>query len=265
MPAATTTTAPALNAVWDRLSSAVEHPVRVTGPVTVDSALIGKLFDEVVSLLESDLSNDVNAWSPLPLDRGGNAGTLSQWIALPYEGPQRMLLAGVRMSADLGQRTRRRNSASRSQPTADGDALFQAACGLFSNGTRTILMTRWQTGGAVQEALVREFASEMSHIPAAEAWQRSVRLARAMSLDAGQEPRFRQVDETAEPSTADHPFFWSGFILFDTGRDPRVRDAEPKAEVPVVEIEKKPAEGAAPMPMPPQPVPPQPDEAEAPK
>ena len=135
------------------------------------------------------------------------------------------------MSIELGQRTRRRGTTNRKPPAADGAELFQVACGLFSSGTRTLLMTRWQTGGGVQEALVREFASEMSNVPADEAWQRSVHLARAMPLDPGQEPRFRQSDEADEVPTADHPFFWSDFILFDTGRDPRKKDVEPKAEV----------------------------------
>jgi hypothetical protein len=260
IPPATASAAPVVNALWDRLAEAVEHPIRVSPPVTIDSALVGKLFTEVVSLLDSDLSGDASSWSPLPIDRGGNAGSLAHWIALPYEGPERMILSGVRMSVELGQRTRRRSTASRNQPSGDGSELFQVACGLFSSGTRTLLMTRWQSGGAVQEALVREFASEMNNLPADEAWQRSVRLARAMQLDPGQEPRFRQADEAADLPTADHPFFWSGFILFDTGRDPRAKDEEPVAEKPVVAVEKKPAE-AAPMPMPPAPpVPRQPTE-----
>ncbi|MEX2168575.1 MAG: hypothetical protein WD851_04655 [Pirellulales bacterium] len=257
LPAATASS-PGIDEMWQRLAAAVEHPVRISGPLTVDSPLVGKLFDQLLVLVDSDLSDDAGTWSPLPLDRGGNAGALARWIGLPYEAPERMLLTGVRMTLDLGQRSRRRSSATRAPTARDGEELFQAACGLFSTGARTLLLTRWQTGGAVQEALTREFASEMSRVPAGEAWQRSVRLARAMPLDPAQEPRFRITEEAGDMPTADHPFFWSGFVLFDTGRDPREIDAEPMEEERVVEASKPAIE---PAPMPPSQVPSQPDGA----
>lgn len=257
LPAPTASTAPTIDAVLERLSESVEHPVRISGPLAVDSPLVGKLFDQLLVPLDSDLVGDAYAWSPLPLDRGGNAGALARWIALPFDGPERMLLTGVQMTVEQGQRNRRRNSANRTAATRDGDELFQAACGLFSTGVRTLLITRWQTGGAVQEALVREFAGEMNRVPAGEAWQRSVRLARAMPLDPAQEPRFRLTDEAGDMPTADHPFFWAGFVLFDTGRDPREKDAEPKEEERVVEASKpaaaEPAAPPTPLPTPPQP------------
>jgi CHAT domain-containing protein len=247
LPTATPSNATAIDATWESLSTAVEHPVRISGPLSVESPLVGKLFDQLLVLVESDLAADFTAWSPLPLDRGGNIGALPNWLLLPYDAPERMLLTGVRMGIDLGQRSRRRNSTNRLVPSRDGDDLFQAACGLLSSGARTLLISRWQTGGAVQEGLVREFASEMDQVPAAEAWQRSIRLARAAPLDPAQEPRFRMTDDGAEMPTADHPFFWAGFVLFDTGRDPRAPDQEPQEER-VVERSKPGAPPAEPMP-----------------
>lgn len=249
-PAAVPSTAAVVDGQWKRFSDSVDHAVRVNPPLSVDSPYFGKLFDQVISLIDSDLSGDASAWSPFPVDRSDALGALPRWAKLPYDSPERMVLAGVRVAVEIGQRSRRRN-ASRAATNRDGDDLFQAACGLYSTGVRTLLLTRWQSKGAVQEALVREFSSEMSEVPAAEAWQRSVRLARAMPLDASQEPQFRISDEVADSPTADHPFFWAGFVLFDTGRDPRARDAEPQEEERVVEVPKQ-----AGLPMPP--VPPQP-------
>jgi hypothetical protein len=237
LPAATPSTMPVIEATWDRLSAAVEHPVRISGPLNVDSPLIGKLFDQLLVLLETDIVGDASTWSPLPIDRGDNAGTLARWIALPYEGPERVLLTGVRIAMDVGQRSRRRGTANRVTTSRDGDDLFQAACGMHSSGVRTLLISRWQTGGAVQESLVREFAGEMNRVSAAEAWQRSVRLARAMPLDPAQEPRFRANGDAVDMPTADHPFFWAGFVLFDSGRDPNAKE-EPLEEPRVVEASK---------------------------
>jgi hypothetical protein len=82
--------------------------------------------------------------------------------------------------------------------------------------------------------LVREFVQELPHGSAADAWQRSALLARETPLDASQEPRLKQLDDSAEPIGADHPFFWAGYMLLDTGtrpaeEPPEAADAEPAA------------------------------------
>ena len=63
---------------------------------------------------------------------------------------------------------------------------------------RTILLTRWRTGGRTNFDLVREFASELPNAPAAEAWQRACLLAREAPLEASREPRLKRSDETGE-------------------------------------------------------------------
>jgi hypothetical protein len=68
-------------------------------------------------------------------------------------------------------------------------------------------------------------------------------------------------DDAADMPTADHPFFWAGFALFDTGRDPRATDEE-KPEERVVEVSKPRAPPANPMPeeVAPAPILPPPDD-----
>src|SRR5262249_41957681 len=65
--------------------------------------------------------------------------------------------------------------------------------------------------------LVREFAKESADAPAAEAWQRACLLARENPIDPNHEPRLKHSDETGDPPKADHPFFWAGYLLADTG------------------------------------------------
>lgn len=63
--------------------------------------------------------------------------------------------------------------------------------------------------------LVREFVREWPNAPADEAWQRACLLARETQLDFTREPRMKRPKELGEPPTADHPFFWAGYLLAD--------------------------------------------------
>jgi CHAT domain-containing protein len=107
----------------------------------------------------------------------------------------------------------------------------------MATGARTVLLSRWRTGGRTSYDLVREFAQELPHTTAADAWQRSVQLSMHSEVDPAKEPR---IDEfTADKRVkAEHPFFWSGYLLVDTGATPR---REPAAEEKPPAKEKPPA------------------------
>ena len=112
---------------------------------------------------------------------------------------------------------------------------------------RTILLSRWRTSGRTNLELVREFVQEHSHATATEAWQRACLLARETPLDAQNEPRLKGLEEADDVPTADHPFFWAGYLLVDTGPRPgqltdkpdvAIGDAPPKGDKDVVPSEK---------------------------
>ena len=67
--------------------------------------------------------------------------------------------------------------------------------------------------------LTREFAQELSHSSAADAWQRSVLLAREAPLEPSLEPRVKNVAEPDSLKTA-HPFFWAGYMVVDCAGAP---------------------------------------------
>jgi hypothetical protein len=65
---------------------------------------------------------------------------------------------------------------------------------------------------------MREFLQELSHDSAASAWRRSVQLTSDRLLDPSLEGRLRVPSSAASDGLkADHPFFWSGYMLVDTG------------------------------------------------
>jgi hypothetical protein len=124
------------------------------------------------------------------------------------------VITGLPTAAETSLKGPRRGDAATTLP---GNELFQSVCALMASGARTVLVSRWRTGGQMNLQLVREFVQELEYAPADEAWQRSVLLAWETPLDATQEPRLKRLKEGVEPPGANHPFFWAGYLLVDTG------------------------------------------------
>ena len=196
--------------------------------------VLAPLLDQLVVLDEIDLNrNDALAWSPLPRSRGKNADSLAAWMGLPFEGPERLVITGLPTAAETGLKVSRRGDAGTAAP---GSEMFQSVCALMASGARTVLVSRWRTGGQMNLQLVAEFVQELQHSPADVAWQRSILLAQETPLDAEQEPRLKRLADGVEPPGADHPFFWAGYLLVDTGTRPgeeaagdMEEDAQPQA------------------------------------
>jgi CHAT domain-containing protein len=140
-------------------------------------------------------------WAPAQIDQGKPGGALSDWLALPWGAPDVVVLPGYSTSADSGLRG-----------GGNGDELLVATCGLMAAGTRTVVLSRWRTGGRSNLEVVREFLQELPVQSAAAAWQRSLLLARSSELDLSAEPRLKNI-KPGEVPTADHPFFWAGYLL----------------------------------------------------
>ena len=148
------------------------------------------------------------AWAPAALDRGQSGSSLEDWMALPWQSPSELVLPHCHTAAETGLRK-----------GGTGDELSFAACGLMASGARSVLISRWALGGQSTTDLMREYVQELPHLPAAAAWQRSVQLARRNPVDPEAEPRVLK-EGWDERITADHPLFWAGYLLLDTGIDP---------------------------------------------
>jgi hypothetical protein len=198
------------------LEKLVPGPLRLAVPLAEPGYLVAPLLDGLIVLDDVGIDRAAGAgWSPFPRSSGGGTDTLEAWMALPYGGPERFVMTSFTTEAEQGLRTTRRAGAG-----APGSEVFQTLCRLMANGARTILLTRWRTNGRTNFDLVREFVQELPHEPAAEAWRRSVVLARESPLDINREPRLKRSDDKSDLPTADHPFFWAGYILVDTGTRP---------------------------------------------
>jgi CHAT domain-containing protein len=180
----------------------------------VPSAIFASTFDRLVVLADHDDADKLPlGWSPLVLDAGKPGSSLADWTQLPLAGVDQVILPGFHTAAE--------NSLKRG---GAGDEVFLSVCGLMASGCRTVLLSRWRVGGQSTVDLVREFVQELPHESAAVAWRRSVQLASDRLLDPSLEGRLKS-SQAADGLKADHPFFWSGYMLVDTGVM-RPQDAE---------------------------------------
>jgi hypothetical protein len=168
------------------------------------------------------------AWTPIPDKNPGSR--LGDWMGLPWGGPETIILPGFHTAAEHALSARRRS------PGAGGSEIFLSVCGMMSCGAQTLLVSRWRTGGQTAYDLVREFAQELPHTTAADAWQRAVLLTADTRLNLAAEPRLKAEPRVkpapgAEAPRANHPFFWAGYLLIDSGSDQEVEsDAAGAAE-----------------------------------
>lgn len=198
----------------DRYRDALSSTAIFNEFAATPSPVLASLFDDLVVLDElQPSSKGPYDWSPTQLDRAAGVGDLENWFPYPFGGPQRVLLPGFRTAAETGLKVKKPGG-------GDGDDMFLATCGLMANGARTVMLSRWRVGGAAAYDLTREFALELPHTSAAAAWQRCVHLAMQTPLDAAREPRLKMsVDDGM--MTAEHPFFWSGYMVADAGMPKR--------------------------------------------
>ncbi len=187
---------------FERLSPAVPGATALARELPAPAHLYRILLDGLIVLDDIPPAGNPYGWQPLP---GKGAAPLGGWLSLPFGALDQIALPGFHTSAENGLK----------KGASDGQEVFLATCGLLATGTRTALIGRWRTGGQSSLDLVREYAQELPHSKPAEAWQRSVQVVRDAPLDAEGEPRLK--DAARVHANANHPFFWAGFMLVDSG------------------------------------------------
>lgn len=213
----------------DREALVQELKSDLTGPVVLGESLsqpanlMAALFEQLVVMDDVAANAEVGEAASIMPRTKGNRDALNNWVTLPSSGPEQIVLTGFSTEAEQGLKISKRG-AKHAKP---GGEIFESLCNLMSGGARTILITRWRTGGRTNFDLVREFAKESAASVASDAWQRACLLAREAPLDMSREPRLKRSDETGDLPKADHPFFWAGYLLVDTGPRPEVVEEQP--------------------------------------
>ncbi len=214
-----------------RNCTALKNPLPAAAPLCanfIDRLLV---FDELSAAAETDPFG----WAPIPADRSKAGVPLSDWLVLPRRGPDEVILPGYHTASEGAlKRSDAGRKASRGA-TVDsmgaGNEVFLSLCGMMATGTRTILLSRWRSGGQSSLDLIREFTQELPYTTPADAWQRAVQVVSDARLNPEAEPRIKRAT-TEQPSAgpslkASHPFFWAGYLLVDAG-SPEMEPPKPK-------------------------------------
>ncbi|MBX9788775.1 MAG: CHAT domain-containing protein [Pirellulales bacterium] len=196
----------------DEFARAIPDAIAVRQRPDAPDDAFGSLFRRLVVLDErAPGAGGPLDWSPITADAASHAESLLTWCQLPWRGPEQIVLPGFHTAAE---------NALRDQEAAlDGQDLFLASTSLMAAGARTVLLSRWRVAGQTAFDLAREFSQELPYASASEAWQRAVMLTRSAPLDPAQEPRLDPATR-AEHLRGEHPFFWAGYLLVDTGARP---------------------------------------------
>ncbi|QDT68103.1 hypothetical protein MalM25_10160 [Planctomycetes bacterium MalM25] len=133
---------------------------------------------------------------------------VASWSRLPFGGVTDVALVGGAGGEAGGGRVRR----SKNAPSV-GAAELHAVCAVLSGGTQTLLLDRWPTRGARARDFVGEWLNGVGRLEPADAWRRSLALGRTRPLEVQREPRL--AIEAGDSPTAEHPFWWSGYLLVD--------------------------------------------------
>ncbi|MDR0520219.1 MAG: hypothetical protein LBH00_00020 [Planctomycetaceae bacterium] len=154
-------------------------------------------------------------WSPFRNDKGRDRIPAAGWLHLPWGGPQLLVLPGFHSPAEISLQ-----AAKTSPAVYNGDDLFLSAMLLEACGAKTVLISRWRTGGRIAYDLTGQFLLQYASKPAAAAWRQAILEVGVHPLNLAEEPRVKQdvkLPPDAAPPVANHPFFWSSFMLIDRG------------------------------------------------
>jgi tetratricopeptide (TPR) repeat protein len=191
----------------EKLAAKLPGAKQLKGGLNVPSPLFAGLLDQLIVLDDITTADRGGIdWSPTNLDKSG-AGTLANWLQLPWKRTDVLILPGFHSLAETTIRDAR---------LGNGSELFLSSCAMMATGARTVVLSRWRPGGASSYELARKFLQELPFAGAAAAWQRSVQLLCDTPLDFTHEPRVRAAANEGEMK-ADHPFFWAAFMVIDSG------------------------------------------------
>ena len=209
------------------LSKALPGCVTLKMPLPAAAPIFANFIDRLVVLDELSPAAETEPynWSPLPTERTRLSGPLAEWFLLPRRGPDEVILPGYHSACESSLKkidaSRHSGRGAGADALGPGNEIFLSLCGMMSTGTRTILLSRWRSGGQTSLDLVREFAQELPHTTPADAWQRAVQVVSNSPLISDAEPRMKKSPgEHADSDAAQratHPFFWAGYLLVDSG------------------------------------------------
>ncbi|MFK7767699.1 MAG: tetratricopeptide repeat protein [Mariniblastus sp.] len=189
------------NKEYSELIVKMPDAMQLEGQLRVPSNYLGVAVDQLVVWSDIKSVRSPLAMMPMQIDKDKNSNSISNWMSLPWRGPEHVVMPGFNSDGGSGMRN-----------DANGGDLFLTTLGMLASGTRTTLISRWATGGKTSLQLTGEYAAALAKDGPVKAIHNSRRLTRTLDVDFENEPRVR-VKKTDPSIKAEHPFFWASHML----------------------------------------------------
>jgi hypothetical protein len=178
------------------------------------TSLLGSVIDRLIAWTDEWKSSPTEggSFSWLPEASGKPGHTLFEWQMLPWSGPRQLIVPQFSTSAGNGLRSGNLN----------GNELFHLSCQAISGGAQTLLISRWNVGDRSPFQASAEFARAANDHSAIDAWQLTVEAIKQLPVDVSEASRIKAPGGDPADRKCDHPFFWAGYLLIDTGWQPAV-------------------------------------------
>ncbi|MBI1246354.1 CHAT domain-containing protein [bacterium] len=199
---------------YDKVKGAFVAPDKIDRPTAGPSSMLGKIWDQLVVIDDSEDANRDNpwGWSLAQADRNKPGSELAAWLRAPLKGPEVIYLPGFHSGAEDALKG-----------SVSGNDIFLTALGLMATGSETVVLSRWHSAGSASIAVTEGVARRLEEMPASMAMQETVAEVRKLPLDSKLEPRLKGAGP-ATLQSLDHPYFWGDMMLIDTGIDPRTKN-----------------------------------------
>ena len=175
--------------------------IKFSGQVIFPSSYFAWQLDQLVTLQQNESKRKPFDIKPMAIDTARFGTTLFDWMKLPQWAPDTMVMPGLNAVGGPSGRLR-----------ADGSDLFLTSTALMAAGSRSLLLSRWNTGGQLQMELAGRFANHSRSMPMTAALKQSIAEVKLLDVVADAEPRINFEKEAAELK-GDQPFIWSSQIL----------------------------------------------------
>ena len=191
--------------------------------VDMSSNLLGSQIDQLLAWTYiRSAKNAPLATVPLSTEKHkSDDGSLNTWMKLPWGAPQHMILPGYQ-SPGITLRGR-----------GAGSDLFLTTTGLMAAGSRTVLISRWNTAGKTSFDLTGNYAAKLKSEGNLSSLDQARKLVRESDLDLDNEPRLR-ASGVEVAIKAEHPFFWASPMLLGIPDDSEPKIQSGKRKKPVV-------------------------------
>jgi tetratricopeptide (TPR) repeat protein len=128
---------------------------------------------------------------------------LRNWMLLPWRAPDEFLFPAFQSDAGNGLRGKKK-----------GTDLFLFSLGMMGSGTRSLLLSRWRTGGTNSLTFSKYYLERQLTMSNAQAFRESLIAARKLELNYTTEPQIRTKKDDPVLN-AQHPYFWSGYLRIE--------------------------------------------------